>query len=258
MLKKLGKLLKYEFRFYFRVLPPIYIAIMVMSLVVRLQGNTPRDGTPFLLPLIVLGALITAMAVITIILIIQRFTDNFMKDPGALMFTLPVTVWSLTASKAIAAFCMVLMSALAVAASGFIYIVGTLNWPMNITAPPIETIVNILIFCIMILQQICLIYAVITASHILPKFRFAAGCAMYLVIMYFLQQTVYRFVGPGAIGFVSGVGFVSRNSIVENGLQIYGSAAVISLLPMGIATMALTALFFWATGFLLKRSFNLE
>ncbi|MDR0314245.1 MAG: hypothetical protein LBI14_11700 [Treponema sp.] len=244
MLKKLGKLLKYEFRFYLRVLPPIYIAIMVMSLVVRIQEKMPKDGTPFLLPLAVLGALITAMAVITIILIIQRFTDNFMKDPGALMFTLPVTVWALTASKAIAAFCMILMSALAVAASGFIYVVGTLDWTLNIPATPLQIIVYSLVVFIMIFFQICLIYGVITASHILPRFRFAAGCAAYLVITYFLQETVFR--------------LVSRNSILERGVHLYGDEAALSLIPMGLATLALTALFFWATGFLLKRSFNLE
>jgi hypothetical protein len=239
-------LLKYEFRFYFRVLPPIYIAIMVMALVVRIQEKMPRDGTPFLLPLAVLGALITAMAVITLILIIQRFTDNFMKDPGALMFTLPVTVWTLAASKAIAAFCMVLMSALSVVASGFLYVVGTADWGINITASPIEIIVHALVFCFMIFFQICLIYTVITASHILPRFRFAAGCGMYLVIMYFLQETVFRFVGG--------------NAVAERDMHIYGNGADLSPLPipMGIAALALAALFFWATGFLLKRSYNLE
>jgi hypothetical protein len=246
MLKKLGKLLKYEFRFYFRLLPPIYIAIMVMAFVVRIQEKFPREGTPFLLPLTVWGALITAMAVITIILIIQRFTDNFMKDPGALMFTLPVTVWALTASKAIAAFCMVLMSALAVFVSAIIFYIGTASWGINITASPIEIIVHALVFCFMIFFQICLIYTVITASHILPRFRFAAGCGMYLAIMYILQETVFRFVGG--------------NAVVERGMHIYGNGADLSTLPIptGIAALVLAALFFWATGFLLKRSYNLE
>jgi hypothetical protein len=244
MLKKLGKLLKYEFLFYFRILPPLYIAIMVMSLVARFQENEPRMRTLDMLPIAVLGALITAMAVITIILIIQRFMDNFMKDPGALMFTLPVTAWALTASKAIAAFCMVLMSALAVAASGFIYVVGTPGWSMNITATPLQIIVYPLVAFIMIFFQICLIYGVITASHILPRFRFAAGCAAYLVITYFLQETVFR--------------VVSRNSILERGIHLYGNEAALSLIPMGLATLILAALFFWATGFMLKRSFNLE
>jgi hypothetical protein len=244
MLKKLIKLLKYEFRYYFRVLPPLYIAIMIATLVARIQEKTLRDGTPFLLPLSVLGALIIAMAVITVILIIQRFTNNFMKDPGALMFTLPVTVWALTASKAIASFCMVLLGALAVAASGIIYVVGTPDWVFNIPAPPIEIIVKTLFICIMIFQQICLIYAVITASHILPRFRFAAGCAMYLVIMYFLQETVIR--------------LVQGNAEVGRGMHFFANGDILTQVPAGLVALALAALFFWATGFLLKRSYNLE
>jgi hypothetical protein len=244
MLNKLGKLLKYEFRFYFRILPPIYITMMLAAFVARFSERTPRMGTPFLLPLIAWSALIVAMVVITIVLVIQRFTDNFMKDPGALMFTLPVTVWALTASKAIASFCMTLMSTLAVIASACIYAIRTENGPINITGSPMEIIINVLMICFMILFQICLIYTIITVSHILPKFRFAAGFGMYLAVMYLLQETVFR--------------FVRGNEIAGRGLLIAENGVILSPLPTGIAALVLAALFFWATRFLLKRSYNLE
>ena len=53
--------------------------------------------------------LIGAMVVVTTVQIIQRFITNFLKNQGSLMFTLPVTIWTLIASKVIAAFCMTLM-----------------------------------------------------------------------------------------------------------------------------------------------------
>jgi hypothetical protein len=195
------------------------------------------------------------MAVITLIQIIQRFTDNFMKDPGALMFTLPVTVWALTASKAIAAFCMVLVSTLAVVASGFLYVVGTAGWSISIPSPIMDYIVYALVVCFMILQQICLIYAIITTSYMLPRFRVAAGCAMYLAIMYFLQETVFRLVRGGAIGYGNMRG---EYAVMERGMHTYGDVSALSSLPTGIAALVLAVIFFWATGFLLKRSFNLE
>jgi hypothetical protein len=139
---------------------------------------------------------------------------------------------------------MVLMSALAVFVSAIIFYIGTTSWSFNIHALPIDIIVHALVICFMIFFQICLIYAVITASHILPRFRFAAGCGMYLAIMYILQETVFRFVGG--------------NAVTERGMHIFGDGAVSSLLPMGLAALVLAALFFWTTGFLLKRSYNLE
>jgi hypothetical protein len=246
MLNKLGKLLKYEFRFYFRILPPLYLVLILVALVARLQGSVKTNasfqmGVPLLT--IVWGALIVAMAVITITHIIQRFNDNFMKDQGSLMFTLPVTVWALIASKAIAAFCMVLMSFLSVAVSAVIFNVGSEYWNfyfmtrvnlLNINFAAM--IPPILVMFIMILQQICLIYMVITASHILPRFRFPAACVMYLVIMNIMEHTMFRFVAANA-------------SVMHNGFLS---------VPAGSVALAFTALFFWVTGFLLKRSFDLE
>jgi hypothetical protein len=79
---------------------------------------------------------------------------------------------------------------------------------------------------------------VITASHLLPKFRFIAAVVMYFSITGLLEQPVFRLVA-GKTEFLS-------------------RAALPHIAVMGAAALAFTALYFFATGFLLKRKFNLE
>jgi hypothetical protein len=253
MLKKFGALLKYEFRFYFRIMPPLYLVLILVALAVRFQGNSRSNFfsgiNETLLRFIWVGMLV-AISVVSIILIIQRFIDNFFKAPGALMFTLPVTVWTLVASKAVAAFCMVLLSSVSMIISGVIFYLGTeytlrnflieLNM-MNFafTDLAVNSVIAITAI-IMIFQQICLIYAVITSSYILPKFRFVAAFAMYLLIENFLVQRLFSYVSDFSADHLNNAGpFLSR-------------------LPTCFAALALAALFFWAVGLLLNRSYNLE
>ena len=161
------------------------------------------------------------------------------------MFTLPVTSWALTASKAIAAICMVVMSILAISVSMLFFVIGSDGWSNfynNIEMNPVGGIIFILVCIIMIFQQICLIYAVISASHILPRFRFAAGAVIYFTVMYLLEQPVFHFLG----------------SFSEHAGSFYYDSSLVYLIPYGIAGLVFGMIFFWATGFLLKYRLNLE
>ena len=245
MLKKLGKLLKYEFRFYFRIMPPLYLILVLLALPAgyqsRLAGN---HQTPLS---VIWGAIIVAMMVINLVLIIQRFIDNFLKNPGALMFTLPVTSWTLAASKAIAALCMELMSFLTIIVTALIYARASGVWPVSwgdisFLIYPGRTILMVLFVILMILQQICLIYAAISASHILPRFRFVAGILLYFAIMHFVERPIFKFMELRE-------GFASTYHFPVSSFQ---------MIPYIIIGFVLTAIFFWTTGFLLKHRLNLE
>jgi len=238
MLKKLGKLLKYEFRFYFRILLPTYLLTILIAIVIRLQGlpmETYYERGNGLMT-ILFSVLITAMSVITIILIIQRYTDNFLKDPGSLMFSLPVSVWALLASKVIAALCMVLLGFLSVIVSLMINSIGTENWNtitrIFIPDNPKDIVLYATSGFSMFLQQICLFYAAITVSYMLPRFRNQAAFAMYFLVM-FLMSYILR--------------------IAE---KIEGST--MPFIFTSLTSFVFAAGFFCITGFLLKRSYNLE
>jgi hypothetical protein len=191
--------------------------------------------------IVLLGAITIAMFVITIILVIQRYTDNFMKDSGSLMFSLPVTVWALLTSKVIAALCMILFGFLSIIISTAIHSMGTgirvesAVWEIflnNIKNDPSKSILYAAAALSGLLEQICLIYMVITISYILPRFRILAAFVMYFFIMFLTEQILFKF-------------------MEEN------TANPMSLISI-ISSLIFAAIFFFTTGFLLKRSYNLE
>jgi hypothetical protein len=261
MLRELGLLLKYEFRFYFRFLPPLYLALILLSFILRSQGNIAEMGKPglFLFLYFIWFAIFVAMYVITIVHIIQRFIHNFMKDQGSLMFTLPVTIWTLITSKAIAAFCMILMSTLTAFISMFVFIKGAgeeitalLTQTINLPIPDSgEIMIIVFVICANIFQTICLVYLAITVSFLLPRFRFVAGCGVYIAISSFLEQPVFNFATKNTP--------LNIESYLNSTFQFaFGNDFYVSLIPMGVAALAFTALYFWVTGILLQRTFNLE
>jgi len=246
MLNKFGKLLKYEFLFYFRILPPLYLVVILAALIMRFQGTL--SGMAFPLVFLVWGGTLIAMTILTVILIIQRYTDNFMKDSGALMFTLPVTVWALLASKAVAAFCMIITGTLAVFVSSNFYLLGTENQlpdflsGLNLSGTELAgIIITVFIFIFTTFQQICLIYLAITASRLLPRFRFAAACGIYIVAMNFTQTV------SNIIDKKTGIDIITlSNPVISQNIF------------RGIAALAFAILFFGVTGYLLKHRFNHE
>ena len=100
----LGKLIKYEFKACGRVFFPIYLVILILSIINRiysqygfiqsLKNNLSQKGS--LLGVqgiltVVLLALFVSLFVITIIFTIQRFKKSLLEDEGYLIFTLPVS-----------------------------------------------------------------------------------------------------------------------------------------------------------------------
>ena len=94
----LGKLLKYELKATSRVFIPLYIAILIVSIVNGLSLNLEILNIQGLAT-IILMCLFVSLFVITIVVTIQRFNKNLLKDEGYLMFTLPVSSKYLVLSK---------------------------------------------------------------------------------------------------------------------------------------------------------------
>lgn len=108
----LGKLIKYEFKATARNLLPVYIALMVLSIITKIFWgvNGFRDGgatvsgiTEFIrvMSMFLYVIIFIAAIVMTVVIIIQRFYKNLLKDEGYLMNTLPVTPAMNIASKLI-------------------------------------------------------------------------------------------------------------------------------------------------------------
>lgn len=102
----LAKLTKYEFRATGRMLSILYAALIIISVVTRIEfaiESATHGGMAMMFPTIIVMMLyvgaIVAIGVLTFILIIQRFYKNLLQNEGYLMHTLPVKMWQHIASK---------------------------------------------------------------------------------------------------------------------------------------------------------------
>jgi hypothetical protein len=245
----LGKLLRYEFRALLRIMPALYLAILALALVTGINSYiTGGWGMAAKILEAALGVMYIALFIVNLVIIILRFRDNLLKDEGYLMFTLPVTEWELTASKAIAGLCSFLLTAavgiIALLIWGFIadYMAMLENLSLalqhgNRYADRIGLAllaINAVSLLIFGFQQICLIYASMTVSQMAPRFRGLAGFGVYLAVMIVMERLFKYFFGE----------------------VFFPSLGYCMAILLSISLFA--ALCFCCTGWLLKRTLNLE
>ena len=130
------KLLKYEFKFTGRSLLPIYAALLVLTVLMNL-GDGMRFGfnnagmfEGFFKTMLIFtySCVISAVCIITVVLLVQRFYKNLLRDEGYLMHTLPVSAAQNIASKLICAVVWSVVSLL-VAGLSLLFISMTFsNW----------------------------------------------------------------------------------------------------------------------------------
>ncbi len=123
----LGKLLKYEFRATARIFLPMYAILLVMSAAARLLYGAQMISTlgsilnilTAVVTVAVIG-LMTAVAVVTVVLICRRFWTNLLGREGYLMNVLPVTSTAHVWAKLIAAAVWTILSGVVCMAALFI------------------------------------------------------------------------------------------------------------------------------------------
>jgi hypothetical protein len=245
------KLIRYEFKALLRILPALYLALLALAAVTGINSLAAKGrdfywGAGLLYTL--WGMMFLAVFIVNLVIVILRFRDNFLRDEGYLMFTLPVPEWELIASKASAAFCTFLLTGITCALSLLIFVciadyrqvLGFLprmfrsifdSWAY--ITPPVLIIKTVTALAFTF-QQLCLVYAAMTASQIAPRFRSLAGFGAYFAVMAFVQHPLTRLAGV---------------------LSLSGTPR---LLAFAFLEAAFAALYFWCATWLLKHRINLE
>lgn len=105
----LGKLMKYEFKATGRLLVPLYIALVIFTIINKLfmGDDTYADlgtSTSFrnfiqVVTMIIYVVIMVSIFIATLVIIIQRYRTNLLGDEGYLMNTLPVKSWQNIMSK---------------------------------------------------------------------------------------------------------------------------------------------------------------
>ena len=108
----LGKLIKHEFRATARVMLPVLGVLLLMSLLAGLSIRLLDSGRIVLMMRILAGLFIAAFIIgiiaaiiIAIVLMVNRFYRNLLRDEGYLMHTLPSNTHALVWSKLIVSLC---------------------------------------------------------------------------------------------------------------------------------------------------------
>ena len=267
----LGKLLKYELKATSRVFIPLYIAILVVSIVNGLSLNLEILNIQGLAT-IVLMCLFISLFVITIVVTIQRFNKNLLKDEGYLMFTLPVSSKYLVLSKYLTSLIWTFLSFIVALLSFTIIFTiatyGDFNYSyfineFNLLFSNMLNL-NILgqflkIILLMIISYTIFIFNVYLALSVgqLPifnRFRNVSSFIGFLVInllISYAQNIVSLFVNDASVNIeaIDNINYAinSVTSIVSKGLNI---AIVINII--------IILVLFFATTYILDKKLNLE
>lgn len=267
----LGKLLKYELKATSRVFIPLYIAILVVSIVNGLSLNLEIFNIQGLAT-IILMCLFISLFVITIVVTIQRFNKNLLKDEGYLMFTLPVSSKHLVLSKYLTSLIWTFLSfVVAFLSFTIIFMIPTYKYfdfsyfinEFNLLFSNMLNL-NILgqfikIILLMIISYTIFIFNVYLALSVgqLPifnRFRNVSSFIGFLVINLFIsyaQNIVSLFVNDASVNIeaIDNINYAisSVTSIVSKGLNI---AIVINII--------IILVLFFATTYILDKKLNLE
>ncbi|MDY3958962.1 ABC transporter permease [Romboutsia timonensis] len=267
----LGKLLKYELKATSRVFIPLYIAILVVSIVNGLSLNLEILNIQGLAT-IVLMCLFISLFVITIVVTIQRFNKNLLKDEGYLMFTLPVSSKHLVLSKYLTSLIWTFLSfVVAFLSFTIIFMIPTYKYfdfsyfinEFNLLFSNMLNL-NILgqflkIILLMIISYTIFIFNVYLALSVgqLPifnRFRNVSSFIGFLVInllISYAQNIVSLFVNDASVNIeaIDNINYAinSVTSIVSKGLNI---AIVINII--------IILILFFATTYILDKKLNLE
>lgn len=254
----LRNLLKYEFKATARMFIPLYIALILVSIVNRIFRMSSID-MGFTLTVMTLVGLFIALGVMTLIGVIDRFKKNLLSDEGYLMFTLPVSSKQLIGSKLIITLIWTTISAIVAVLAFTILLADQYTfielhrvftelvniWRMYDDRIQMWVFVQIPLLGIMTYISFILVIYLSLASAQLPKFNKYRTLMSF--ICFFVISTIIQWVG------------VILSKFIEPLVDIHNTSQVITMITMVLfANIVLNIGLFLGTDFILRKHLNLE
>lgn len=261
----LGKLMKHEIKATGKILLPLYIIMLLLSLVnraflnIEVLQSTPLKIIGSFVMIAFVSSIIASLSV-TFIVMILRFYKNLMSDEGYLMFTLPVKSSHLINSKLIVSVMWNIVSVLVVLASLFILLISPENFAALREAIPFyfdlfmmsfegSRLLVIIEFVVMtfisLVQQILLIYVSIAIGHLFSGHRVLGSFASYIAINTIIQ-------------IVTTVLLVIIVRLSNSSLEQMETVPEVVFLFTIVFSSILTALYYIGTNYILSKKLNLE
>ena len=274
----LGKLIKYDLRSCFRKFWVLWVAMAALGVIdglsiryVLQNGNFSGFMTFLLgiLPIILMFVLVTALAIMALVYICERFYKGLLGDEGYLMFTLPASTAEHIASKAIVALILEIISGLVglltIFLVGLVYDPSELfeflgqipKWLAEIDFPRgtgwlvAETVILALVTTVVSTLQI---YQAIALGHLAKKHRGGMALLAYVGINVAISILGVSLGGAGIERFFERFSFYFDGSGFHGAVNAGAGGLGIMLLWQ----LILGAVFFFGTKLILDRKLNLE
>ena len=282
----LTKLLKYEFKATARTYGGIYLALLAAAGLIGFSFRGDRAAAQshvFELGVTIYSLLVMALVIVTIVTVIQRFTKNLLGREGYLMHTLPVTESQLILSKLLTSMVWVLCSGLVgvvcitvMVSIGVLdaEVLGTLSWDRwkqlwgmlyGELGPEfwVAMVWTILINLARLASLILCVYAACMIAHQFKKQTMVAGILAFIG-MNIVENQIDKLLGTNdATLFVDVTYKLVDVSGVSGGTPVmhyitaaFGQGA--SCLFCFVFTVAIAAVYFCLTRWLMKNKLNLE
>jgi hypothetical protein len=260
----LSKLFKHELKATARLLLPLYLILVVLTIMDRIVLNLDIfDGVLSIIPgLITMAYVVSIIAIIMVsfVIIIMRFYKNLMTDEGYLMFTLPVKSHQLINSKLFASILWTVASVVAVIASLFAVFATSETWGMvkeafQIAMVEIEAelgglttilIIELILMVIFsLINSILQIYASIAIGQLFNSHKVIGSFAAYIGITTVIQIVVSVFL------FIASVIFKQTINEVSAIPELVFPITLLFLLVFNV-------IYYWIINYIFKRKLNLE
>ena len=260
----LGKLLKYEIPAMGRKLLPLYAAWGATALLLGLTTQSADSKSEFMVVISALlyTAIATAILVMTIILIVQRYSNSLLGDEAYFNHVLPVSVSAHIGNKVISATLWIFVTILVAIVTAILIGIGAIivaGDAISLT-DMIRSLLSVdfylpkhfwlYVFEILLLgiagtvKTIMQIYAAITIGHQAPNRTTLASIGAYILIMIF-ESSAGRVLLP----------LLFR---IDYNMETEGFAALSRMfLPALIVTVLFSTLYFFVCKYLMEKKLNL-
>ena len=259
----LGKLLKYEIPAMGRKLLPLYAAWAATALFLGLTTQSADSKTEFMVVISALlyTAIATAIFVMTVIMIVQRYRNSLLGDEAYFNHVLPVSVSAHIGNKVISATMWIFVTVLVAVLTAVLIGIGAmivagpefsfremihdlmnmqLDWPKHLGLYIVEVLIMVIASAVKTIMQI---YAAITIGHQAQNRTTLASIGAYILILVFES-----IVGRMFIPLFAKFGFSEDEFLNFTMIFIVGV----------IAAAAFSAVYFFVCKYLMEKRLNLN
>ena len=272
----LGKLIKYDFRSCIRKFGPLWLGMAALAVINGFTIGHVLDNDKMtgwlqfalgVMPLVLMIVLWTAVGIMSLVFICERFYKGLLGDEGYLSLTLPVTTGEHIASKLIVATLLSWISALVALVSGVLLLAvykPSILGEIARGLPELFSYIDGRVVCIFLEYLLFVlvgsvvstlhIYLAICLGHLARSHRIAWAIGAYVLINVAMSNLL-ALCSP-LMNRIPEEWFFTFS---EAGFQFKGFAPIAGLIGAAILLEALVAAAFFAgSNYILKNKLNLE